>query len=173
MANKTMYVDKEDLAKIMKKLEALGATAEMFDQEMKASAERTRDSARSDFKSGAEPYLQSRGENTSGLASSISVKTLKREKGVGSAYQVTSGGYGKKIMAYAEFGTRSERIDLSGIKSVFGSLGESYAATFKGGNNKRYFTHLVAKPYFYINVYKENKKLFKTIKDNIKRQLKK
>jgi hypothetical protein len=173
MGNKSIHIDKVEMAKLMMKMKALGATAEMFDQEIKAAAERIKDKARNDFRSGAEPYLRDRGEDTSGLASSIKVKTLKRGKGVGSAYEVTAGGAGQKIMAYAEFGTRSETIDLSGIRSVFGSVGDAYAATFKGGNQERFFTHLVAKPYFYKNVHKEYSTLFKTLSTNIKKALKK
>jgi hypothetical protein len=162
MANKSLYLDKKELADLMNKFKEVGLLAEDFNKEVELTAERIKDSARADFNSGAKGYLEGRGEETNGLASSIQKKTLKRKKG-GSAFQVSAGGSGKEIMAYVEFGTRSKDIELGGITSVFGSEGSSYALRFKGSDNEESFSHTYARPYFFKNVLKEKKDLIKRV----------
>lgn len=162
MANKSLHVNKAELGKIMKKLTDLGLLAEDFNKEVELTAEKIRDSARADFNSSAKGYLDNRGEKTAGLVNSIKKKTLKRKKG-GSAYSVSAGGFGKEVMAFVEFGTRSKTIELGGITSVFGTKASSYALRFKGSDDKKKFTNTIAKPYFFKNVHKENRMLSKRV----------
>ena len=172
MANKSLHVNKAELAKIMKKFTEIGLLAEDFSKEVELTAEKIRDGARADFNSSAKGYLDNRGEKTAGLVNSIQKKTLKRKKG-SSAYSVSAGGSGKEVMAFVEFGTRSKTIELGGITSVFGSEGSSYALRFKGSDEEKKFTHTFAKPYFFKNVYKEKKNLEKRVQQVINSVLKK
>ena len=172
MANKSLQLDKVELAKIMRKFKEIGLLGEDFNKEVELTAEKIRDGARADFNSSAKGYLDNRGEKTAGLVNSIQKKTLKRKKG-SSAYSVSAGGSGKEVMAFVEFGTRSKTIELGGITSVFGSEGSSYALRFKGSDNEKNFTHTFAKPYFFKNVYKEKKDLTKRVNLVINSVLKK
>ena len=161
MANKSLTVDKKEFGAIMKKLSDLGLTATQFDEELKQSAKNIRDKAKADFESKSAPHLARRGESTAGLSSSIKVRRLARKNGTGSAYNISAGGVGKKLMAFIEFGTRAESINLSGITSLFGSSGSSYAKRFKGGDSPKSFTHLSARPYFFHNVFYRRKNCLK------------
>ena len=172
MANKSIHLDKVELAKLMRKFKEIGLLGEDFNKEVELTAEKIRDSARADFNSSAKGYLDDRGEETAGLVNSIKKKTLKRKKG-GSAYSVSAGGFGKEVMAFVEFGTRSESIELGGITSVFGTKASSYALRFKGSDNEKSFSHTLAKPYFFKNVYKEKKNLDKRLQQVINSVLKK
>ena len=173
MAGETLYVNKEEFARIMNKLEGLGLMAQDFDKEMENTAKSAVKKIRSDFNIRVVPHLQKRGEDTTGLSSSIRRRTLKRKKGVGSAYRITAGGVGKELMAYAEFGTRSRRINLAGITSLFGSKGQEYAKRFKGSDNPKDFTHLSSRPYFFHNIFFEKKDLMKRLGMRVNRILKK
>ena len=172
MANKSLKIDQRELGALMKKFTDLGLLAEDFNKEVELTAEKIKDSARSDFNGITKSYLEKRKEKTNGLANSIKKKTLKRKKG-SSAYQVSAGGAGKEIMAYVEFGTRSKDIELDDITLVFGNEGSGYARRFKGSDEKKKFTHTFAKPYFFKNVLKEKKDLTKRVNRVINSILKK
>ncbi len=173
MSNKTLYVDKTELAKVMNKLAELGVMANEFDEELKITAKKIKESAKNDFESKSRPHLERRGEDTNGLSSSIQMKPLTRKKGTGSAYRISAGGVGKKLMAFVEFGTRARTISLGGINSLFGGDGSTYAKRFKGSDNPKNFTHLSARPYFFNNVFLEKKKMMKRLGSRVNRILKK
>ena len=166
-----VVVDPKSMKKIMDKLEAIGGLDKEIDGLLKQAAVDTRNKARSKFMSGAKVELERRKEETSGLVNLIRYKTLKRSKGR-NAYQVTSGDSKHPIMAYIEFGTR-RKVDLTGIKRMFGAQGSAYAKRFKGTNNKKYWTHTIAKPYFYNTAYLESKQLMKNLNKLVKSKLKK
>lgn len=173
MSNKSLTVNAKEFKKIMDKLNKLQVSSEELSKDIELQAKKTVSRIRSDFGTKTLPNLEKRGERTSGLMSSIRRRTLKRSKSGISAQSITSGGVGKELMAYAEFGTRSKRIDLRGIKKLFGSQGITYAKGFKGGSLKKNFTHLSAQPYFYLNVHQGQRELIKTLNKKIKTVLKK
>ena len=172
MANKSIYIDKAELGALQKKLLDVGGLADDFNNELADTAKDAVSSIRSDFGYKVIPHLERRGEDTEGLSSSIKRRTLKRKKGL-SAYSISAGGVGKELMAYAEFGTRTERINLAGIRSLFGGDGDDYAERFKGGDNPKNFTNLSARPYFFHNIYKAKKDLTKRLGKLINDKLKK
>lgn len=167
MGKKIGTIDRGDMKAIKDKLQGLNSLKAQLSKEVDVTSDNIRDEARSKFKNGALPLLQKRGEPTSGLISSISKKPLSNRKD-NSAYEISAGGEGKKIMAYAEFGTRSRWINLAGIRSLFGGSGTSYAARFKGSDNPKNFTHLNARPYFYTTAFNEKKKMVKRLGNRIK-----
>ncbi|MBL4881223.1 MAG: hypothetical protein JKX82_07850 [Oleispira sp.] len=173
MANKSVYLDKKELATIMQKLEGLGVMAEDFDKELKQTTQSMKEKIKQDFDAKSLPHLERRGEDTKGLSSSIRMTTLSRKKGVGSAYKISAGGLGKKLMAYIEFGTRRRTISLGGVTAVLGGAGSDYALQFKGGDSRKNFTNLSARPYFFHNVFVEKKKMMKRLGMRVNKILKK
>lgn len=172
MANKSLIIDRAEFGAIMKKINDLGLTEQDFQDELEKTAEDIEREARTKFQSGALPQLERRGEETRGLVSSIKSRKMKREKS-GAAFRITAGGVGKEIMAYSEFGTRSRTISLSGIRSLFGGEGESYAKRFKGGDNPQNFTHLSARPYFFSTIFTNKKRMMERLGKRVSKIIKK
>jgi len=163
-----MYINPKEYKKIIDKFKKLGGLEDDLQKELKKLAVDSTGKARADFNSSAKPYLNNRGEDTSGLSSTIKYRLLKRKKS-SNAYKLTAGDNKHPIMAYIEFGTRSRRINLSGIRKIFGAKGKDYAMQFKGSDNKRNWTNTSARPYFYKNVYNENKQFVRRMKSRIKK----
>ena len=156
-----MKINPAELKKVYDKFKAVGGAQEEFHKELKKAAQNTRDKARNDFKP--------RSKDKKGLKSNIRYRTIKRKK-AGSAYEVTIGS--DPVMAYIEFGTRTETIDTSGIEKLFGSLGRRFALQFRKSNAKK-FTNRKAKPYFYMNAYNELEKFKKRMQQKIAQAVRK
>lgn len=173
MPNRTakMYVNPKEFKKIIDKFEKLKGLEDDLEKELKQTAVTTINKARADFSANAMPYLKRRKEKHSGLLGTIKYRLLKRQKSV-NAYSLSSGDAQHPIMAYMEFGTRRRRINLRGIRKIFGGRGVEYAREFKGSDDPRFFSNTSAKPYFYMNVYNEQKEFLKRMKQRIRRLLK-
>ncbi|MCH9717499.1 MAG: hypothetical protein K0U52_10505, partial [Gammaproteobacteria bacterium] len=150
MANKSLHIDKKELDAVLKKFKEVGGLEKEFQQQLELTAKRSAAEASARFVEGLR-LLKGRKEKTRGLSNSIKSKTITRGKS-SSAYSVSAGGAGKEIMAYVEFGTRSKTIELQGVRELFGSSGDSYAESFKGGDSSNNFSHLPARPYFFQSV---------------------
>lgn len=166
-----MYISPKEYKQIIDKFKKLEGLEEDLQSELKKLAVDSVSKARADFNGSAKPYLEQRGENTSGLSSTIKYRLLKRKKG-SNAYRLSAGDNKHPIMAYIEFGTRRRRINLSGIRKIFGAKGKDYAMQFKGSDDKRKWTNTSARPYFYKNVYNENKQFLRRMKSRIKKLIK-
>ena len=141
-----MKINPAELKKVYDKFKAVGGAQEEFHKELKP-----------------------RSKDKKGLKSNIMYRTIKRKK-AGSAYVVTIGS--DPVMAYIEFGTRTETIDTSGIEKLFGSLGRRFALQFRKSNAKK-FTNRKAKPYFYMNAYNELEKFKKRMQQKIAQAVRK
>lgn len=172
MANKSVYVDQKSMLSVLNKLKAVGGLEKEFQDEINLMVKRSAAEASARFNTGALPLLKRRGEKTRGLSNSIRAKVISRKKN-DAAYSITAGGVGKELMAYAEFGTRSKRIDLRGVKALFGKDGSDYAKQFKGGDNKKNFTHLEARPYFFSSIMNQKRKFYLRMNALIKSKIKK
>ena len=164
-------VKESDLKNLTNKIDGLISVAEGLSKSVEKGVRDIKANAKSDFSS-AEAYLEERKEDTTGLSQSIDSRVVGNKKGK-TSHLIYAGGSGKKIMAYIEFGTRRRTINLGGIGRVMGGNASAYAKRFKGGDNPKSFTHLDARPYFYKNVFKGKRKIFKKVDSSIKRVLKK
>lgn len=172
MANKSLKINPKEFDAILGKISSLSSFSEKFNEEVEQTSKDIVTAARDKFEKRSRPELERRGEDTAGLSSSIKRRVLKRKRRA-SGYKIEAGGVGRELMAYVEFGTRSRRIDLSGIRSIFGAKGDAYALRFKGSDNPRTFTHLRARPYFFNSVREQQLNLIKRVDKHVKRILKK
>lgn len=146
------HINKKDLEGFDNLMNAIRKESRDVHRKIGEAATEAQGLALSRFNSRALPNLSRRGERTSGLSGSIRRRQLKKSNTY-SAYKVSAGGGSNMLAVYAEFGTRTKRINLTGIRDMFKSKGAAYARQFKGGNNKRNFTHLNATPYFFSSIW--------------------
>lgn len=168
---KGVYIDQSSLKKVLKKIDKLEGGRKKFHDEVRKAAIDTRNEARSRFSGSAKAELERRGEYQSGMESSIKYRSIRR-KDSENAYEVSSGSSQNKVMAYIEFGTRNRPINLRFVRDALGAEGSAYAARFKGGDNPNNFTHLNSKPYFFISVINQRKKLSDRLRKLVKKTIK-